>query len=199
LVRPNYAVSGADVNGDNKLGAPEAVYALQSAASLRVPSGSFNLKSTAMTNGQRIPDKYTGTGVSPPLTWSNPPAGTGSYVLIMDDPDAVPIGGLVWNHWLVYDIPAGTATLAENAGASGGASLPAGAKHGTNSWDTNNLYYRGPDPPDKTGTHQYHFKLYALSAANITPDGGTTRDKIEAAMAGSILGQCELTVTFSKP
>jgi Raf kinase inhibitor-like YbhB/YbcL family protein len=107
----------------------------------------------------------------------------------MDDPDA-PRG--TWDHWIVYDIPAGTTSLAENSGASGGAGLPLGAKHGINSWGNN--YYQGPSPP--SGTHRYYFKLYALSVSELNPSG-ITRAAIEAAMSDKILGQVELMGTYT--
>ena len=65
----------------------------------------FELTSTAFAAGEPIPAKYTcdGANVSPPLSWGEPPAGTQSLALIMDDPDA-PAG--VWDHWLLFNIPA---------------------------------------------------------------------------------------------
>lgn len=60
----------------------------------------FKLESTAFANNQSIPRKYTcdGENLSPPLKWENPPKGTKSFVLIMEDPDA-PHG--VWDHWII--------------------------------------------------------------------------------------------------
>jgi Raf kinase inhibitor-like YbhB/YbcL family protein len=130
-----------------------------------------------------------GGNLSPPLSWSNAPANTNSFVLIMDDPDAP---GGTWDHWIIYNISAGTTSLAENAGASGDGGLPSGAEHGTNSWG--NQYYQGPSPP--SGTHRYYFKLYALSVSQLNPSG-TTKAAIEAAMAGKIMGQTELMGTYT--
>ena len=60
----------------------------------------FTLTSTAFTDGAAIPVKHTcdGVDVSPPLAWSGAPAGTRSFALIADDPDA-PAGS--WVHWVV--------------------------------------------------------------------------------------------------
>lgn len=57
-----------------------------------------------------IPSEFMcdGEDSSPPLEWSSPPAGTRSFVLLCDDPDA--LGG-TWHHWGAYDIP----TLVLNA------------------------------------------------------------------------------------
>jgi len=65
---------------------------------------SFTLISSAFKEGETIPERYTcgGTDVSPPLHWSIPPAGTRSYAIIADDPDA-PVG--IWVHWVIYNLP----------------------------------------------------------------------------------------------
>ena len=158
---------------------------------LLLNTDTFTLKSSSFSNGAAIPEKHSlqGGNLSPPLSWNNVPANTQSFVLIMDDPDAP---GGTWDHWIVYNIPAGTTSLAENAGASGSGSLPPGAVQGTNSWGNN--YYQGPSPP--SGTHRYYFKLYALSVSQINPSG-TNKAAIEAGMAGKILGQTELMGTYT--
>lgn len=65
----------------------------------------MELKSPSFQHGEMIPAKYTcdGSDISPPLTWTDPPAGTESFALISDDPDA-PVG--TWVHWVIWNIPA---------------------------------------------------------------------------------------------
>jgi len=199
-VRSDYGVSGADVNGDDKVGSQEAVYTMQAAAEVRLtPAPYFLMKSGAFRDEQPIPVKYMTHGLSPALSWSSPPSGTKSFVLIVEDPDEIPSLMGTKSYWIVYDIPAGVTSLAEGAGAADGKSLPAGAKHGTNSWDKHNTYYHGLEPTANTGAHRFIFRLFALSAASISPAGGTTQDKIEAAMSGKILGICELMGTLARP
>src|SRR5919109_5235995 len=67
----------------------------------------FSLQSSAFKHNGPIPRKFTcqGSDVSPALAWSAAPAGTKSFALIADDPDA-PAG--IWVHWVLYDLPAGT-------------------------------------------------------------------------------------------
>ena len=67
----------------------------------------FNLSSSAFQNGGAIPGEFTcdGGGKSPPLSWSEPPPGTKSFALVVDDPSA-PNG--TFGHWGVWDIPAST-------------------------------------------------------------------------------------------
>jgi len=158
---------------------------------LLLDTETFTLRSDSFSHAAPIPAEHSleGGNLSPQLSWYDAPATAQSFVLIMDDPDAP---GGTWDHWIVYDIPAGKTSLAENSGASGGTSLPPGAKHGANSWGNN--YYQGPSPP--SGTHRYYFKLYALSVSDLNPSG-VTRAAIEAAMSGKILGQVELMGTYT--
>ncbi|WP_250889008.1 hypothetical protein [Mesorhizobium sp. dw_380] len=59
-----------------------------------------------------MPKPPAGEDRSPPLGWTGAPAGTGSFVLLCDDPDA-PAG--IWHHWAAYDIAADCVGLAEGA------------------------------------------------------------------------------------
>ena len=83
----------------------------QSEANNEVPLG-LGLMSSAFGEGEAIPVRYTcdGEGLSPPLSWSEPPAETESLVLIVEDPDA-PAG--TWVHWVVFDLPPETRSLPE--------------------------------------------------------------------------------------
>lgn len=151
---------------------------------------SMTLTSPAFKAGQAIPATYTcrGRDISPALQWSDPPAGTQSFALIMDDPDA-PVG--TWDHWVLYNIPASARGLAEAIPAD--AQLSDGSLHGKNSWGR--LGYGGPCPP--SGTHRYFFRLYALDTP-LSLSSGATKKQVLDAMKGHILAQAELMGTFSK-
>ena len=152
----------------------------------------LEIKSDAFTSGQSIPAKYTCTGknISPALTWSDPPAGTQSFALIMDDPDA-PMG--TWVHWVLYNIRADRRSLQEDLPVTGKNVDPDAVFVGKNS--SGNIGYDGPCPP--SGTHRYYFKLYALDTTiSLLP--GATKEKILKEMEGHILAQSELMGTFSK-
>ncbi|MCS7263118.1 MAG: YbhB/YbcL family Raf kinase inhibitor-like protein, partial [Aquificaceae bacterium] len=75
--------------------------------------GAFVLQSSAFSNNGNIPRDHTcdGADTSPPLSWSNAPQGTQSFVVIMEDPDAQQVAGRVWTHWVIYDIPANRNSL----------------------------------------------------------------------------------------
>lgn len=144
----------------------------------------MELKSQGFRPGEMIPAKYTcdGPDVSPPLSWSDPPAGTKSFALVSDDPDA-PVG--TWVHWVIWNIPASARSLEENLPKK--ESLPSGAKQGTT--DFRRIGYGGPCPP--SGTHRYFFKLYALDTTLNLP-ATTTKKDLEKAMQGHILAPAEL-------
>jgi Raf kinase inhibitor-like YbhB/YbcL family protein len=150
----------------------------------------FELTSTGFVHEESIPSKYTcdGEDVSPPLQWGDPPQGTQSFALIMDDPDA-PVG--TWVHWVLYGLPADARTLPE--GVAPDAELVGGGRHGKSSWGR--LGYGGPCPP--SGTHRYFFKLYALDAA-LDLDSGASKEQLLQAMEGHILAQTELMGTYSR-
>jgi len=153
---------------------------------------SLVLKSDAFVNGQSIPAKYSciGKNVSPALNWSDPPAGTQSFALIVDDPDA-PMG--TWVHWVLFNIPAGQRSLAEDLPVTGKNDGAGAIYFGENS--SGNTRYDGPCPP--SGTHRYYFKLYALDTlVDLLP--GATKEELLKAMQGHILAQGELMGTFSK-
>lgn len=154
------------------------------------PNMSIELKSNAFTSGGAIPAQYacTGSDLSPALTWTEPPAGTQSFALIMDDPDA-PMG--TWVHWVLFNIPASARGLTE--GIPAGETLPDGSMQGRNS--SGNLGYNGPCPP--SGTHRYFFKLYALDEM-LGLSLGADKGELLKAMEGHTLGQGELMGTFSK-
>ena len=151
----------------------------------------LELKTTAFAPGGAIPKKFTcdGPDVSPALTWGAPPAGTQSFALIMDDPDA-PVG--TWVHWVLYDLPAAARELAENVPKS--EELAGGARQGRN--DFRKTGYGGPCPPPGP-PHRYFFKLYALDA-KLNLKAGATKADVEKAMKGRILAQAELVGRYGR-
>ena len=152
------------------------------------------LTSPSFAHDQAIPEEHTcdGADVSPALSWSGAPAGTRSFALVIDDPDAPDPRApkMTWVHWVVYNLPAATGGLARGA-AKGG--LPEGARDGINDWKRTG--YGGPCPP--IGRHRYFHKLYALDV--VLPDlGQATKAELEQAMAGHVLGKTELVGTYQR-
>lgn len=154
----------------------------------------FQIISRAFLHNEEIPGRYTcdGEDVSPPLSWTEPPAGTASLVLIMDDPDAPDPRApqRTWVHWVLYNLPADLRGLADNAANQ---KLPPGARTGANDWKR--PAYGGPCPP--IGRHRYFFKLYALDTT-LPELGVATKARVLEAMETHRLGCAELVGTYEK-
>jgi len=150
----------------------------------------LDIKSTAFGEGDSIPKQYTcdGADISPQLSWSQPPEGTGSMVLICDDPDA-PMG--TWVHWVLYGLSPDTLEISENIPDD--REVLGGAKHGVN--DFHKYGYGGPCPPG--GTHRYFFKLYAVNTV-VDLDPGATKDEVLDAIKGHVLAQGQLMGRYSR-
>ena len=155
----------------------------------------FTLSSSAFASGGAIPKRYTcdDANVSPPLAWSGAPTGTKSFALIVDDPDAPDPAApkRVYVHWVLYDIPATVAELAEGEAR---ASSVSGAHDGLN--DDKGRGWTGPCPP--IGRHRYFHKLYALDALLGDLGAEALKADVERAMAGHVLATAELMGTYSR-
>lgn len=151
----------------------------------------LQLKTSAFKPGGDIPATFTceGSDASPALRWNDPPEGTQSFALILEDPDAP---GRTWVHWVLYDLPATDRELPEGVLAEG--RLPSDARQGRN--DFRKLGYGGPCPPPGS-EHRYYFKLYALDKRlELRP--GATRADVDRAMRGHILAHAELTGRYRR-
>lgn len=149
----------------------------------------FSLTSPDFTEGGAIPPRFTceGDDTSPVLQWRDAPAGTRSFALIVDDPDAPDPAHprMTYVHWVLYDIPATTSSLGHGASGIG--------SDGVNDWHRTG--YGGPCPP--IGRHRYFFKLYALDT-DLPELSRPTKTQLEQAMQGHILGQAQLVGTYQK-
>jgi Raf kinase inhibitor-like YbhB/YbcL family protein len=150
----------------------------------------MKITSSAFEEGGMIAAKYTcdGQNISPPLSWSDVPAGTVSIALICDDPDA-PAGD--WVHWVIFNMSPKTNELKENIPS--GKILDNGAVQGINDFRKNN--YGGPCPPG--GTHRYFFKLYALDI-KLDADPDMTKAKILKAINGHVLAEAQLIGKYKR-
>jgi len=155
------------------------------------PDAGFVLISPDFADGGPIPARYTcdGENIPPTLAWGEPPAGTKSYVLIVEDPDA-PLG--TWTHWIVYNLPAETRTV--DALIRPGVRLnDVTVLFGKNSWGKQ--AYGAPCP--LSGIHHYVFQLYALDIL-LGPEDKASKNELAARMQGHILSYAELTGTYTK-
>ncbi|MFC1743857.1 YbhB/YbcL family Raf kinase inhibitor-like protein [Candidatus Riflebacteria bacterium] len=153
----------------------------------------FNILSSAFSNGGSIPAQYTADGAdnSPPLNWENLPANTQSLALICEDTDAP---GGSFTHWLVYNIPTTAIGLSEGQPATG--TLSTGAMQGKNDFGT--YGYRGPAPPSGS-IHHYYFKLYALDTTISSLTAATTyRSQLEKELSGHVNSSTQLMGTYQR-
>lgn len=151
-------------------------------------SSGLILTSSAFKEGGNIPREYTcdGENKSIPLEIAGVPSGTASFVLTLEDPD-VPSG--TFDHWILYDIPAETRSIAEEMPKTTATTgIP-----GKNSAGTTE--YVGPCPP--TGTHRYIFTLYALDSKLSLPPASAKSDVLQAAQ-GHVIGEARLMGRYGR-
>jgi Raf kinase inhibitor-like YbhB/YbcL family protein len=150
---------------------------------------SFKVVVEGFSEAAGIPERYTCDGAdrSPALHWSAEPAGTQSFALIMDDPDAP---GGVFTHWLVWDIPAYVHSLPEgNEHASLG-------KAGLN--DFGKRGYGGPCPPKARGPHRYFYRVFALDAPSLDLPEGSRRAALEKAVRKHALAEASFMGRYER-
>lgn len=154
---------------------------------------SLQVLSPSFVEGGEIPARFTceGDDVSPELVWTDPPAETKSFVLIVDDPDAPDPHApkMTWVHWVLFNLPSSQSGLPEGVPS---ASLPVGTGQGLNDWTRTG--YGGPCPP--IGRHRYYFKLYALDTTLALHQ--PTKSAVEQAMVGHVLDHAVLMGTYLK-
>lgn len=146
----------------------------------------LSLSSDAFRGGEPIPAQYTcdGANQTPLLQWGEPPPGTRSFALVIDDPDAP---GGTFRHWGVYDIPSSVRSIGKG-------------QHVGNEVrnDFGRPGYGGPCPPKGHGPHHYHFKLFALGVDRLDiPEGANAAD-VEQAAERHAIAQGELVGTFER-
>ncbi len=161
----------------------------------------FTLSSPDIPSGGSVPQHFefdgfgcSGRNESPLLRWSGAPEGTKSFALNVYDPDA-PTGSGFW-HWYVIDLPAEVQELAANAGAAGGAGLPAGARQIRN--DYGSYAWGGVCPPPGDKPHRYIFTVHALGVERID-----VPDDAPAALTGfmvnaNTLAKASFTATYGR-
>ena len=173
-------VASASCNANSHAGNQEGGGTVRNATLTRL-----SLTSEAFANGAAIPAQYTcdGSGRSPGLRWSDPPSGTKSFALVIEDPDAP---GGTFRHWGLYDIPASAR------------SIEPGQRIGnevTN--DFGKPGYGAPCPPNGHGLHHYHFRLFALATdrLNLAPNAKVidveNKAQSQAIAEGNLIGTYE--------
>ena len=153
----------------------------------------LDLTSPAFADGGRLPERFTadGEGVSPPITWRDPPAGAMRLALLVEDADSPTPQPLV--HAVVWDLVAEAGRLAEGAIAPDDGSGP---DVGRNSYRQEG--WLPPDPPTGHGEHRYAFQLFALDATAPDPGMNPGRSAVMEAMRGHVVAAGLLIGTYSR-
>lgn len=154
-------------------------------------TSSFRLWSAAFDPGGRIPKRYTcdEANLSPPISWSEPPAGTRALALVVDDPDAP---RRTFTHWIAYNIPPDYNGRVLSEGQRPG--VDQGALEGTNDFGMEG--YGGPCPP-RGSVHTYVFRAYALDEP-LTLAAGATREQLFDAMQDHVLAEATFEARYGR-
>ncbi len=156
------------------------------------PEVNLRVTSSAFEEGGAIPIRYTGWGedVSPPLEMQDLSTDAKTIAVVMDDLD-FPLRA--FNHWVIWNIPAGSSiqeaipngeTVESLGGAVQGRS-EYGGKH----------YYRGPKPP--FGEHRYRFQVYVLDTS-LELSADADKAALQRAMDGHVLQYGSITGTYHR-
>jgi len=160
------------------------------------PPSKFKM-SSVFYDGDWIPVQYScgvpEDGSSPGIQWSNPPASTLSFALIMHDTDAAPAkGSMDVTHWILWNIPASSAELPPGVKPD---TSPDGIVQGKNIRGVNG--YQPPCPPAGALPHHYFFELYALNTKLDLATGASRADLLKA-MDGHVIGKASYSGIFGQ-
>lgn len=138
--------------------------------------------------------EYSGWGceggnVSPQLMWNDAPKGTKSYAITAYDPDAPTESGF-W-HWIAFDIPASTASLARGVDIK-----KLGGKE--TRIDYGSTGFGGACPPKGDGMHRYQFTLWALPIDKLGLEENTPAAVVGFTLNQLALEKVKLTATYTR-
>ncbi len=154
-------------------------------------TGELSLSAPDFDDGEGMPDYvgYVNDNENPELEIDGVPEDAESLVLVCDDPDAEPVVGFTYDHWLVWDIDPDVGTVPRGWEPDGDE-----ATVGYN--DFVEADYGGPSPPD--GAHAYRFKLLALdSELGLPPEARKAVVDMNAAMNAEVLASTQLVGTYA--
>jgi Raf kinase inhibitor-like YbhB/YbcL family protein len=142
-----------------------------------------------------------GENMAPGVAWSAGPAGTQSYVLVMEGEGGLRIDPTV--HWIVYDIPATATRLPTGIPKDVAIKDPAGAINGREDSSVfrgtvdGEAGYRGPNFSADGGRHHpYYFEVFALDTRLRLDPAQAKRKALVDAIQGHVLASGELVVRF---
>ncbi len=160
----------------------------------------FNITSTTFKDGTLMPKKVAGSNkanpncvgenVSPQFSWTNVPAGTNSFALVMTDPEGRGIGV---DHWTAYGIPASVTGFAE-----GEVGKPSDKYVGGIGTFKQSIYL-GPCTPPNQSPHHYTFILIATDLDPKALPPGLTKLELFEKLTGHVKGSTGIIGLFKNP
>ncbi len=190
---PLQAVAALALGASSAMAAPIAFDRpeLQAPATLQVTV-------PGVTDGGALPSNYTfnGRNLSPPVSWSEGPPETRSFVVLMQDADAPTDRPGEGVDWLVYSVPATVAMLPRGMRNVASPTSPLGSSQGRNSHDS--LGYSGPRLAVGEPAHHYHLQVFALDRP-LRMRPGAELPAVLRAMAGHAIARGELVATYVAP
>jgi len=179
------------------LAQPPAQPAAPGAAPRPPATPGLTITTPDFADGTVIPGKFTQSvpmPVSPRLEWTNVPANTVTFVLIMHDPDTAPqkkSEDIL--HWMTFNIPGTARELAEGQPAA--AMLPDGTIQTKNTRGA--VGFLGPGAGAAGPYHHYTWELFALDIKlELTPDA--TRADVLKAIDGHVLAKAATVGRFHR-
>ena len=157
-----------------------------------ITSSSFKdgaLLSKKMGGNNKTNPNCVGENISPEFTWSNVPAGTTSFALVMTDPEG---RGTGVDHWIAYGIPASVTSFAE-----GETSKPSDKYVGGTGTAKQNVYVGPCTPPGPP--HHYTFILIATDLDPKALPAGLTRLELFDKLNGHVKGSTGIIGLYRNP
>lgn len=144
----------------------------------------MKLSSPNFSHNSNLPQEFScdGRGGLPELEWSEFPANTKSFAIVVRDPDA-PSGDFV--HWVCYNI-----SVSVNKISAGSFNIPQTDIIANDSGKTD---YCNPCPP--TGTHRYIFTIYAIDSEKLAE---LTRQNFDEIIKSHTLDKTELIGKYKR-
>jgi Raf kinase inhibitor-like YbhB/YbcL family protein len=162
--------------------------------------GIFTITSSSFKDGQLLGKKYAGNNkanpncvgenISPQLSWTNVPAGTQSFALVVHDPEG---RGTGVDHWVAYGIPASVTSFAEGEVSNASEKYVGGIS-------TMKLgHYFGPCTPPNQSPHHYTFILIATDLDPKALPPGLSRLELFEKLNGHVKGSSGIIGLFKNP
>ncbi len=172
--------------------APQSGFGAAAGGGFRVTSSAFE-DGGILTAKQAADDPMRmcgGQNISPPLQWTNVPAGTKSFAIVLLDPDGLLGQGVV--HWIAYGIPGNVTSFAEGEMTKQSEKFVGGK--GTR----DNAMYIGPCPPVGDALHHYVFTVIATDLEPSALKAGLTRDELYTAIRGHAKGGTSIVGRYAR-